>query len=280
MIETFIARVPATGCYDGAENAALAQSALLLPAPRAAELIAAVIAANAPFAPRACAELLAACCAGREHALDALAPAARMLVDAITGFSPKPAGVDLWRRVAPPDAALVVAVLTALQRQGNASLADRAINHMLAAYAPDAVLVEAALTLDTTVRRFAPAERLRAWALAHLRARIATPLAAPQDYRRPSTLACHCEYCTQLALFLSDPERASWTLKAAETHRRHVAHSIAADRCDVDHVTLKRGSPHELVCTKNQASYQRRLAQRVGDLDAVRRLATGDAPPA
>ncbi|MDL2358608.1 MAG: 2OG-Fe(II) oxygenase [Pseudomonadota bacterium] len=279
LIDTFVAAIPASGCYDGAENAALAQALRLLPAPRAAELITAVIAANATYAPGACAALLAACCVGSEHALDALAPAARTLVDALTGALPKSQDANRWRRVAPPDAALVVHVLTALQRQGDAALADVATDHMLAAYAPDAVLVAAALEFDVTLRAFAPAARLRASALAHLRARIAMPLAAPQDHRRPSMLSCNCEYCVPLARFLADPERANWTLKAAETHRRHVARTIADDRCDVDHVTLKRGSPHELVCTKNTASYQRRVAERVRDQDAVRRLA-GGAPPA
>jgi predicted 2-oxoglutarate/Fe(II)-dependent dioxygenase YbiX len=285
LIDTFITDVTAAGRYDGAENAALAYVALRMPAPRATDLIAAVIAANAAHAPGACAELLALCCDGRDDASTAfastaLAPAARTLVDALTGALARPVDADPWRPIAPVDASLVVNLLTALQRLGAAGLADAALDHMLANYPPDAVLVEAALALDDEVRAFAPAGRLRAWALAHLRERIATPLAAPQDYRRPSALACHCEYCTQLALFLADPARASWTLKAAETHRRHVERSIAANRCDVDHVTLKRGSPHELVCTKNQASYQRRLAQRARDEDQLRRLAAADAPVA
>jgi hypothetical protein len=285
LIDTFITDVTAAGRYDGAENAALAYVALRMPAPRATDLIAAVIAANAAHAPGACAELLALCCDGRDDASTAfastaLAPAARTLVDALTGALARPVDADPWRPIAPVDASLVVNLLTALQRLGAAGLADAALDHMLANYPPDAVLVEAALALDDEVRAFAPAGRLCAWALAHLRERIATPLAAPQDYRRPSALACHCEYCTQLALFLADPARASWPLKAAETHRRHVERSIAANRCDVDHVTLKRGSPHELVCTKNQASYQRRLAQRARDEDQLRRLAAADAPVA
>ena len=277
LIATFIAEVPAVGRYDGAENALLARAALRLPAPRSGELLAAVIAANATHAPGACAALLAECCIGRDDAATALVPAARALVDALTGVVASRVRDDPWRRIAPADASLVVNVLTALQRQGNARLADVALDYMLAAYAPDAVLVEAALALDVSVRGFAPAERLCAWALAHLRERIATPLVAPTDYQRPSALACHCEYCTQLAQFLADPAHASWTLKAAETHRRHVEHTIAVDRCDVDHVTQKRGNPHQLVCTKNQASYERRLTQRARDQDNVRRLAAGDA---
>jgi predicted 2-oxoglutarate/Fe(II)-dependent dioxygenase YbiX len=278
LIDTFIAEVPAAGRYDGAENTLLARAVLRLPAPRASELIAAVIAANARYQPGACAALLAECCGGRADAASALAPAARALVDGLTGVPASPVRDDPWRRIAAVDASLVVHVLTALQRQGDARLANVAMDHMLATYAPDAVLVEAALALDAGTRPFAPAGRLRAWALAHLGARIATPLDAPPDYRRPSTLTCHCEYCAQLALFLADPARASWTLKAAETHRRHVERSIAVDRCDADHVTLKRGSPHQLVCTKNQASYERRLTQRARDQDYVRRLEADEAP--
>ena len=280
LIETFIADVATAGRYDGAENAALAYVALRLPAPRATALIAAVIAANATYAPGACAELLALCCAGSDDAATALAPAARTLVDALPGTFARPVQDDPWRPIAPVDASLVVNVLTALQCLGDAGLADVALDHMLANYAPDAVLVEAALAQGNDARAFAPAERLRAWALAHLRERIAAPLAPPQDWRRSSTVACQCQYCMQLALFLADPARASWTLKAGEIHRLHVERSIAVNHFDVNHVTLKRTRPYELVCTKNQASYQRRMAQRVRDLDAVRRLTASEEPPA
>lgn len=213
LLDTFIATVPATGRYDGAENAALAQALLLLPAPRAGKLITAVIAANARHVAGACAELLALC-AERDDAATVLAPAARTLVDVLTGvLVTPPDAANPWRHVAPPDAFLVVQVLAALQRLGDASLADVALDHMLAMYAPDEVLVEAALALELTssssARIFAPAGRLHAWALAYLRARIAEPLAPPQDYQRPSTVACQCDYCAQLARFLADPARAS-----------------------------------------------------------------------
>jgi hypothetical protein len=36
--------------------------------------------------------------------------------------------------------------------------------------------------------------------------------------------------------------------------------------------TERKGSPHVLVCTKNQASYERRVAQRRADLDDLTRL--------
>jgi len=76
---------------------------------------------------------------------------------------------ELITAVAPPDAFLVVQVLAALQRLGDASLADVALDHMLATYAPDEVLVKAALApalaSSASARTFAPAEWLYAWAL-------------------------------------------------------------------------------------------------------------------
>ena len=60
--------------------------------------------------------------------------------------------------------------------------------------------------------------------------------------------------------------------KAREADRRHVEDSIRQGRHDVDISTERKGSPHVLVCTKNQASYERRVAQRRADLDDMTRL--------
>ena len=54
--------------------------------------------------------------------------------------------------------------------------------------------------------------------------------------------------------------------KAAEAQRSHVEDSIRRDACDVDTETLRHTRPYELRCTKNQASYQRRVEQRERDL--------------
>jgi hypothetical protein len=108
-----------------------------------------------------------------------------------------------------------------------------------------------------------PVERLRAVCLGHLRTRIAQPLEAPRDWRRSSALACDCRDCAELGRFLADAERRVWSFKAAESKRVHVSATVARARCDLDLTTKKRGSPHTLVCTKNQASYDRRARQRV-----------------
>jgi len=61
--------------------------------------------------------------------------------------------------------------------------------------------------------------------------------------------------------------------KAAEADRRHVEDTIKGACCDVDVTTDRRGRPYSLVCTKNQASYERRAKQRTGDLENLARLA-------
>ncbi|MDQ2801439.1 MAG: hypothetical protein M3Y41_01655 [Pseudomonadota bacterium] len=151
-------------------------------------------------------------------------------------------------------------------------LAERATDHILAwpkTYALDPVLVPAARRLmrSTDVFGLPAVERLRTACLAHLRARVAEPLAPPDDYRRASALTCHCHHCNELGLYLVDPARRTWIFKAAEADRSHVEGTIKHARCDLDATTDRRGRPYSLVCAKNQASYERRAAQRTQALE-------------
>jgi hypothetical protein len=83
-----------------------------------------------------------------------------------------------------------------------------------------------------------------------------------------------------LSRFLADPAQSTWLLKAAQTERSHVESSIRSNTCDLDFVTEKRGRPYTLRCTKNQASYQRRVEQRRQDSERLARLdgKTSDGP--
>jgi hypothetical protein len=199
-----------------------------------------------------------------------LARAATRLVEALPGALARATPPEPWQRRSRIDPGIVVDLLTGLGVI-DATLADRSVDHMLAwpkTYGLDAVLVPAARMLvgAGATRGLAAIERLRAACVAHLRARIAEPLAPPTDWRRASALPCHCQYCTELAHFLADPERQTWTLKAAEADRRHIEDSIRRAGSDLDTMTDRRGRPYSLVCTKNQASYERRAKQRRQDL--------------
>ncbi|HCN69556.1 MAG TPA: hypothetical protein DIT03_15220 [Candidatus Accumulibacter sp.] len=178
----------------------------------------------------------------------------------------------------PVTPALVVVLLSALCHLGVGPLGEQAVDHLLnwpERFAVDAILVPAACLLTEQgwpASDWPPTRRLRAHCLDHLARRIAEPLVAPADFARPSRVDCSCAHCRELSLFLADPERSVWVFKAAQQHRSHVKYSIRRDQCDVSHETERRGSPHALVCTKSQASFERRVAQRQKDLEDQARL--------
>jgi hypothetical protein len=116
------------------------------------------------------------------------------------------------------------------------------------------------------MRDLEPLQRLRDAGIKHLMARAAEPLEAPKDWRRQSKLSCKCEYCSGLIQFLDDPVQKTWSLRAAEATRGHVEGIIRRAVCDLDLTTDRRGRPYSLVCSKNQASYERRAHQRKRDL--------------
>jgi hypothetical protein len=167
----------------------------------------------------------------------------------------------------------IVDLFTALGRIDTA-LAAASADHVLkcpATYDFDTVLIPAMGSLQTAGQA-AVQQRLRDACVAHLDARIALPLEPPRDWRRDSTLGCHCKDCQALAVYLGDAAQKVWIFAAAEARRRHVELTIRNAVCDVGMMTERRGSPHRLICTKNQASYDRRRVQRANDLAERERL--------
>ena len=64
----------------------------------------------------------------------------------------------------------------------------------------------------------------------------------------------------------------TWTLKAVAAQRQHIEEWIKRARCDVDFHTERRGSPHTLVCAKNQASYQALVRRRTADREHLAQI--------
>ena len=284
VIEAFAAGPMATGAYGPRDNEALVAALAQMPPARSAERLTAILTHNAPDQPAACADVLARSVAVSADAASLLRPAGLALLGALPVAPPdQPVSIGGGPREA-PTASMVVALLGALARI-DPSLAERGLAHLLAhraAYEMDRVLGPAALELYAApeTRALPSVQVLRTAVLVHLRRRVAEPLEPPADWRRPSAIACTCAHCRELARFLDDPTRASWTFKAAEADRRHVEASIERSRCDLEWVTEKRGRPYGLVCTKNQASYQRRVRQRQQDLASLAALdAEMGAPP-
>lgn len=103
--------------------------------------------------------------------------------------------------------------------------------------------------------------RLREHCQAQLRAATSQPVEPPADWRRDADLGCTCEDCRAVARFLADPSMATARFPLAEQRRRHVHSRLEAQQCDCTHVTERKGRPYTLVCTKTNASYERREKQ-------------------
>ena len=277
QIGAMLAGATAAGAYGAGDNPAIVQALKLLPARRAGELLRAAVQANADLHIGGCADLLA-----RASAVSAwrsvLQDAAKALLDAMPGGPARPqAQADAWRREH-ADALVVHDALRALAHI-DAALADRAVSHWLAwpkTYGLDTVIVPALRRLAErpAVLNRPAGQRLRAAALAHLQARVALDLAPPADWQRDAQVACRCEHCQSLSRFLQSASQDLWRFKAREGDRRHVEDSIRQGHLDIDCTTERKGSPHVLVCSKNQASYERRVKQRRADLEDLVRLGT------
>lgn len=275
-IERLLADVVAAGCHAKSDNEIIIDALDHLPPSRRGKLIERVIAGTGAEALDACADLLARAAAAWQDGQVKLEGAATRLLKALPGDPARAAPRPAWQSGPEVNAGIVVDLLTGLSAIDE-RLTEQATGYVLAwpkTYGLDAVLVPAARRLLSPGAETPPAlEPLRTACLAHLRTRIAEPLAPPADWRRDSALPCRCPLCTDLARFLSDSERKTWTLKAAEPNRSHVEQTIKQARCDVDTTTDRRGRPYSLICTKNQASYERRAKQRAQDLKDVARLA-------
>lgn len=269
----------AGGAYGPADNPPLAALFRRLAPEGAAGLLGQIIGAHAARRPGACANLLARCVAEDAIALPLLQAPARLLLQGLPdGRTASPTTPYDYSQRPEPLMALQLAELISVLGGINAALADQAVAFLLALpalYDMDLLLVPAAVLLNATGGETeSPAVKvLREAALAYLEARIALPLEPPPDWMRTGSIACQCAHCRALSRFLAAPDEPVWQFKANEVDRQHVAHSIQRAQCDLDLATNKRGRPYTLVCTKNQASFQRRGRQREQDLGQREQLA-------
>jgi predicted 2-oxoglutarate/Fe(II)-dependent dioxygenase YbiX len=276
-IAEFLIQVVGTGTgYAKGDNPAIVAALAMFPADAVATMVGTIVTGNAAKRFAACADLLARCSAAQTLPWTPdLRDAARTLI----ALMPNNAATRAWSPDRDTiDASFVADLLVGLDRI-DPQLADQALTQVLKhgrTYDFDAVLVPAA---RDKLRSPEAAEqpvvvRLRAACLAHLRARIALPLAPPPDWQRSSTVGCRCQHCSELSRFLADPAQQTWTFRAAAPERSHVESTILNAKCDLDRKTEQRGRPYSLICTKNQASYKLKVKQRKQDLKDEASLAS------
>lgn len=107
---------------------------------------------------------------------------------------------------------------------------------------------------------------------AELEQRTATEPPAPPDFRRAAKLACDCGDCRQVNQFLAAPNESVLRLPLAEARRRHLHQKINSAGSDLTHVTVRKGRPYVLVCTKTTASYKKACQIYLRDCENLKRL--------
>ena len=273
-IARFWSLLAENGIYNKDDCAMFVQVAELLPWSQVVEGLTDAVSVSAANSQEACAALLALFSLAHLDAAKDLSAAARILFAALPGYAARFPQLKPWEysRMKVNDA-LVADVLTGFSGI-DAALAETALDYILAwpdTYKIDDVLAPAALRLaeDEHGRHLAVAVRLGQAVTAHVQKRVAEDLTPPADWRRDSQIKCNCKDCAELRVFLASPSEEKWRFKAAEGRRQHVTQTIGMHQCDVDQTTEKLGSPYSLICTKNQASYHRRVVQRQKDLGTL-----------
>ncbi|SJM95788.1 conserved hypothetical protein [Crenothrix polyspora] len=267
------------GFSEKDNSTALVQAAELLPWPEVVRGVEKMVALSAVKSQEACAALLASFCKAKPESAKDLLTSVYTLFSALLGDPSRFPDLLPWQLARlTADVDLVVDVLQGFSAV-DATMADNALAYMLAwpaIYKMDDILLPATLRLTeaSSSRHLPVVTSLRDAVLAYLQARVALELQPPADWRRDNQLGnCKCADCAELKQFLANAEQEQWVFKAAEARRTHLAGVISQHKCDVDCKTQKGGTPYRLICTKNQASYQRRVDQRTQDLQLLNKLA-------
>lgn len=99
------------------------------------------------------------------------------------------------------------------------------------------------------------------------------PIEAPKDWKREVAIKCECPECRSFSAFLLSSTEKQFFLKMREERRVHIEGAVRQYKIDVDCSTItNKGSPYTLVCTKNQASYERAVKQQNADIELFKEL--------
>lgn len=178
------------------------------------------------------------------------------------------------------DHGAVCGLMTLASRLGldrEAAAASEAIGDHPGIVTPDRML-PAALELMRKQRAFAETKAygvLWRHAAEFLLERSSSVPAKPTDWTITADIPCRCDLCRKLIAFCDDPARRIEHFKVRKDLRKHLHRVIDRHRLDMHHVTKRQGRPFTLVCTKNRASYQRRLDEYAEDLHRMDSLLAG-----
>lgn len=125
------------------------------------------------------------------------------------------------------------------------------------------------------------AERLMRHCVAQLEQATEQEPQPPADWTREAKVDCKCEDCRELVQFLRDPALRVGRFPLRKERRQHLHRQIDHHHLDCTHETERKGSPQTLLCTKTQASFDRKLKQYHSDRELLAELQafSGTKPP-
>jgi predicted 2-oxoglutarate/Fe(II)-dependent dioxygenase YbiX len=178
-----------------------------------------------------------------------------------------------------PRTGIVESIFRALAALGDMDRLAQFVGYILAKpqhYDLRAVLIPAVKSLHPALSADAAAQasldRLLHHCITELRGLTATPIEPPADWSRAAKLDCKCDDCKELTRFLRDPVEKVHRFPRRKELRQHLHGQIDQHHLDLTHATERTGSPQTLVCTKNSASYERKLAQFNVDMQFLKDL--------
>ena len=102
--------------------------------------------------------------------------------------------------------------------------------------------------------------------------RSETPPEEPKDWKVVAKFTCRTPQCNELRRFCQNPEQRVARFQLKQGLRDHLQHLIRENQLEIDHETETKGRPYTLVCTKNRATYKRRLEEYSGDVKQMKSL--------
>ncbi len=93
---------------------------------------------------------------------------------------------------------------------------------------------------------------------------VEPPKPEPHRYYQPSN-AKSTQALAELSAFMADPAAQTHEFRYAQDVRSALETFIQQRFLDLDHSTIRKGTPHTLACTKNDNSYHHALALREKD---------------
>ena len=104
--------------------------------------------------------------------------------------------------------------------------------------------------------------------------RSSTPPEKPSNWTIDADIPCTSDLRAELQAFCLNPNRRTQSFRVAKDLRRHIQQTIDVLDLDINYVTVRKGSPYRLKCTKNRYSHKRRLAKYSEDISYIERLLT------